>query len=135
MHSAFSAKFFSVLLALSLGLASSGAWAADAPATTTEPRLDNDEMAQLQKARQQVLAANPDLQAEEVRLKNLHDAQTATPATPEQRNAIFAEWKAYQKKMRAAMLKVDPTLGPVFVKLDDARKHGASSPFQPAAAK
>jgi hypothetical protein len=48
---------------------------------------------------------------------------------------MFAEWKAYQKKMRGEMLKIDPTLGPLFAKLDVARKHGAPSPFQPATAK
>ncbi len=77
------------------------------------PILDNDEMMQLVKARQQVLAANPDLQAEEEKLKALHESSTQTPApTAEQRNAMFAEWKAYQKTMRAAMLKIDPTLTP-----------------------
>jgi hypothetical protein len=101
------------------------------------PILDNDEMAQLVKARQQVLAANPDLKAEEEKLKALHDAsQTQVPPpTPDQRNVAFAEWKTYQKTMRTAMLKIDPTLAPIFAKLDSARKHGAPTPFQPAAAK
>ena len=101
------------------------------------PILDNDEMMQLQKAREQVLGANPDLKAEEEKLKALHDSvQNQIPApTADQRNAMFAEWKSYQKTMRAAMLKIDPTLAPLFAKLDSARKHGAPSPFQPATAK
>ena len=101
------------------------------------PILDNDEMMQLQKAREQVLGANPDLKAEEEKLKALHDSvqSQVPPPTADQRNAMFAEWKSYQKTMRAAMLKIDPTLAPLFAKLDSARKHGAPSPFQPATAK
>jgi hypothetical protein len=115
-----------------------------APSSSTEPAdgpqipppiLDNDEMAQLQKVRAQVLAANPDLKTEEEKLKSMHDAQAnMLSVTPEQKNAAFAEWKAYQKKMRAAMLQIDPTLSPLFAKLDAARKNGAPTPFQPAAA-
>jgi hypothetical protein len=37
--------------------------------------------------------------------------------------------------MRGEMLKIDPTLGPIFAKLDSARKHGTPSPFAPATAK
>jgi hypothetical protein len=113
-----------------------------ASATPTEPAnsskvpppiLDNDEMGQLQKVRAQVLAANPDLKAEEEKLKSMHDAQAKMLALmPDQKNAAFAEWKAYQKKMRAAMLKIDPTLSPLFAKLDAARKNGSPTPFQPA---
>jgi hypothetical protein len=118
---------------------------AQAPAATQAPEsaplpppmLDNDEMVQLHKAREQVLAANPDVKAEEKKFKALHDAvqNQVPPPTADQRNAMFAEWKAYQKTMRAAMLKIDPTLGPIFAKLDAARKHGAPSPCQPATAK
>jgi hypothetical protein len=109
------------------------------PAATNGPQipppiLDNDEMTQLQKVREQVLAANPDLKAEEEKLKSMHDAQAnMLSVTSAQKDAAFAEWKAYQKKMRVAMLKIDPTLSPLFAKLDDARKNGAPTPFQPAA--
>ncbi len=92
-------------------------------------------MTRLQKVRAQVLAANPDLKTEEEKLKAMHDAQASMlSVTPEQKNAAFAEWKAYQKKMRAAMLKIDPTLSPLFAKLDTARKNGAATPFQQAPA-
>lgn len=106
--------------------------ATNAPSATQlpMPMLDHDEMVQLNKAREAVFSANPDLKAENEKLKTMHDS-TATP-TSEQRNAAFAEWKAYQKKMRAEMLKVDPTLEPIFAKIDAARKHGAATPFQPA---
>jgi hypothetical protein len=132
-----------ILLALVAGLV--GLCPSQAGSTTNmaagtqlpSPRLDNDEMVQLQKAREQVLNANPDLKVEEEKLKALHESAQSQnpPATPEQRNAAFAEWKAYQKTMRAAMLKIDPTLGPIFAKLDESRKHGAPVPFQPASAK
>jgi hypothetical protein len=94
------------------------------------PLLDHDEMARLNAARQGVFKADPNLQAESEKLKAMHDS-TATPTT-DQRNAAFAEWKAYQKKMRAEMLKIDPGLQAVFVKIDAARKNGAPSPFQPS---
>jgi hypothetical protein len=106
------------------------------PANLPPPILDNDEMMKLKAAREQVLAAHPDLKAEEQKLKAMHDSmQTQTPPpTAEQRNAAFAEWRKYQKTMRAETLKIDPTLSPIFAKLDAARKkNGAASPFQPAA--
>ncbi|HEX4141889.1 MAG TPA: hypothetical protein VHY09_16185 [Candidatus Methylacidiphilales bacterium] len=107
--------------------------ATNAPASTQPPPplLDNDEMTQLNHAREKVFEANPDLKSENEKLKTMHDS-TSNP-TPEQRDAAFAEWKAYQKQMRAAMLKVDPTLKPIFAKIDAARKHGSPAPFQPAA--
>jgi hypothetical protein len=95
------------------------------------PLLDHDEMTQLNTAREKVFSSHPDLKAENEKLKAMHDS-TATP-TADQRNAAFAEWKAYQKKMRAEMLKIDPTLRPIFAKIDAARKKGAPSPFAPAA--
>ena len=109
--------------------------ATNAPGSTQmpPPLLDHDEMTELNRARDKVFETNPDLKAENEKLKAMHDA-SATP-TADQRNAAFAEWKAYQKKMRGEMLKVDPTLGPIFAKIDAARKNGASTPFQPATAK
>ncbi len=88
-------------------------------------------MAQLNSAREKVFALDPAMKAENDKLKAMHDAG-GTP-TADQRNAAFAEWKAYQKKIRAEMLKVDPTLKPIFAKMDAARANGSSpSPFQPA---
>ena len=112
--------------------------ATNAPANPAPPpsALDSDDMTKLVKVREQVLADNPDLKAEEEKLKSMHSAQGQNPPpTAEQKNAAFAEWKAYQKKIRAAMLKVDPTLAPIFARLDESRKHGTPPPFQPANAK
>jgi predicted nucleic acid-binding Zn-ribbon protein len=88
-------------------------------------------MVHLKSVREQVLAAHPDLQAEADKLKIAHDAMQAQnpPPTAEQINAAYAEWKDYQTKVRAEMLKIDPTLKPLFDKIDDARKHGAPAPF------
>ena len=111
---------------------------ASAPMPLPKSMLDNDDMTKLKTVRAQVLAAHPEIKAEEEKLTSLHaSAQTQTPPpTPEQKNAMFAEWKAYQKTMRAEMLKIDPTLGPIFIKLDEARKNGSSpTPFQPAPAR
>ena len=60
----------------------------------------------------------------------MHESAANQGATspPAQRSAAFAEWKAYQKKMRAEMLKIDPTLAPIFAQLDSARKHRAPAP-------
>jgi len=134
-------KIFDRLTVLALFIALSGFASAQtqtnaAPAPKLPPPiLDNDEMAKLTAVRNQVLAAHPELKAEEQKLKALHDSmQTQNPApTAEQRNAAFAEWKTYQKTIRTEALKIDPTLKPIFEKIDAARKkNGAESPFQPA---
>jgi hypothetical protein len=116
--------------------------AADTTNSASDPKppaslLDNDEMTQLKNVREQVLAAHPELKVEEEKLKTLHEtvSQQNPPPTPEVRNAAFAEWKAYQKNMRGEMLKIDPTLKPLFAKLDSARAHGSPAPFSPAPAK
>jgi carboxylesterase type B len=96
-------------------------------ATPPKPKLDNDEMVHLQQVRAEVLTQNPDLKTEEDKLKAMHDSAAAASETPDQRSAAFAEWKAYREKMRAAMLKIDPTLAPVFAKLDKIRKHAAAT--------
>lgn len=115
---------------LTLGGARLGAQVSTSAPGSTQmppPLLDQDEMTQLKHAREKVFETNPALKAENDRLKEMHDSST-TP-TAEQRNAAFAEWKSYQKQMRAAMLKVDPTLGPIFAKIDAARKKAPLRPF------
>jgi hypothetical protein len=132
------AAFVAITFGFAVMSSSSAQTNAPAASHPPAPLLDNDEMVHLKTVREQVLAANPDLQAEEIKLKQAHDAAQSQnpPATPEQRNAMFAEWKSYQTKVRAAMLKIDPTLVPIFAKLDKARKNGtAPTPFQPATAK
>jgi hypothetical protein len=130
----FRALLPALAMALGVALPALADTATNAAAAKPPPSaLDNDEMVELKKAREQVLAANPDLKAEEEKLKALHEAQGQNPPTDAQKNAAYDEWKAYQKKIRAAMLKVDPSLSAIFAKLDEARKHGSPPPFAPAA--
>jgi hypothetical protein len=127
-----STSLFRVILSIGL-LAALPAFAADTTNAAPAPlALDNDDMTKLVAVRTQVLAAHPELKTEEEKLKALHENQNPTA---EQKNAAFVEWKAYQKNMRAEMLKIDPTLAPVFTKLDESRKHGTAAPFTPATAK
>ena len=94
--------------------------ATNAPGSTQRPPplLDHDEMTQLNKAREKVFAANPDLKAESEKLKAMHESNPSP--TADQRDAAFIEWTAFRKKMRAALLQVDPTLKPVLAKIDAA---------------
>jgi len=134
-------KIFDRLTVLALFITLSGFASAQtqtnaAPAPKLPPPiLDNDEMAKLTAVRNQVLAAHPELKAEEKKLKNLHEVlQTQRPVpTADERNAAFEEWKAYQKTIREDALAIDPTLKPIFEKIDASRKKNpAETPFQPA---
>ena len=134
-------KMFPCLMLVSLFIGLTGLMSVQAQTNAAAtpklppPILDNDEMARLTAVRNQVLAAHPDLKAEEEKLKALHDSmQKENPApTPDERNKAFAEWQTYQKSMRGEALKIDPTLKPIFAKLDAARKkNSAAAPFQPA---
>jgi hypothetical protein len=138
----FSTPGRAILLALFVGAVSTtdsaGQMAADTNAASTPKPppslLDNDEMMQLHKVREEVLRENPDLQSEEERLRSAHEAAQGTSMTPEQKSAMQSEWQAYQAKMRAVMLKIDPTLAPIFAKLDKAHLRAASAqaaPFTP----
>ena len=114
------------------------AFATDSATVAPPPSaLDSDDMTKLVAARQEVLAAHPDLKAEEEKLKAMHESSQGKnpPPTAEEKNAAFAEWKAYQKQMRAEMLKIDPTLYPIFAKLDESRRHNGNAPFTPATTK
>ena len=76
------------------------------------------------KAREQVLANNPDLKAEQEGLTKKREALKAQgdSASPEERQALFESYMSHQKKMKVAMLKVDPSLGPVFAQIDQQMK-------------
>jgi len=67
----------------------------------------------LLKARQQVLDSNPDLKAEGDALKKQGQALKGGDATPEDKMDFLQSMQAHQQKMKAAMLKIDPTLGPI----------------------
>jgi len=126
------------LLAFALGTTGITATFAQTPSTTTpstppasgttQPTPDHpsvltaDEKAQLQKARDQVLADNADLKTEGADLAKQHDALKAQggSATDSDKQAFHTAMHDYHDKLRAAMLKVDPTLAPIFAKLDAA---------------
>jgi hypothetical protein len=129
----FGTIFFGIFAPGATHLAAQVTTNAPSAAQLPQPMLDHDEMTRLNAARQSVFKTDPDLEAENEKLKAMHNS-TTTP-TADQRNAAFAEWKDYQKKMRAEMLKVDPGLKPIFAKIDAARKNGAQTPFHPATAK
>ena len=65
------------------------------------------------KARQQALDSDPALKAEADALKKQGQSLKGGDATPEDKMAFMQSLQAHQEKMKTAMLKVDPTLGPV----------------------
>ncbi len=67
----------------------------------------------LMKVRKQVLDSNPDLQAEQDAIKQQGQTLRSGDATPQDKAAFMQKLQAHQEKMKAAMLKVDPTLGPI----------------------
>ena len=126
------------LLALALATASVTATFAQTTATTTAPTcsagghhhhdsiLTAAEKAQLKKAHEEALAANGTLQTEQASLKQQFETIKTEGAT-----ATQAEWQTlhqqkhdFKAKLRAAELTLDPTLAPIFTKLDAAHQHG-----------
>lgn len=126
-------------LALALAGASATAALAQTPATTTPtapadgtPKAHHDhasvlteaEKAQLKRAHDQVLATNPDLKTEEDNLTKQHEAlkTQGDNVTIADKKALHASFREHMQKMHDAMLKFDPTLAPVFAKLEAAHK-------------
>jgi hypothetical protein len=72
------------------------------------------------KARRQVLANNPDLKSEQEALAQRR--QGIKNASPDDQKAFRQDFMAFQKKMKDAMLQVDPSLGPVFDQIEQAMK-------------
>lgn len=86
--------------------------------------LTPDEREYLRKVKKQVLAAHPDLKAEDDTLSQQRDdldSQGAS-ASPDARKAFFATWHDHQQKIRVEALKIDPTLAPIYAKLDAWRQ-------------
>ncbi len=77
------------------------------------------EQAQLKAARDKVFATNPELKTQGEALRAAHKAAKKN-GTPMSADSV-AQAKAFKDQLRAAMLKVDPTLGPIFAKQDAAR--------------
>lgn len=96
--------------------------------------LSPEDRAKLMKARDEVLSTHPELKEEEESLKQKRDEMK--DGSPEDRKALFQEFMAHEKKMRAAMLQVDPSLQPIFDQIDQHMKerfkeHGGGPPPPP----
>ena len=131
------------LLALALGTASATAAFAqttNTPPTATAPAdspgwfhhhhhdsvLTADEKTQLKKAHKAAFAANPSLQTEQASLKQQFEtlkSEGKDGATKDQWKALHEQSRTFHQNLRAAELSIDPTLAPVFAKLDAARKN------------
>ncbi len=81
------------------------------------------ERQQLETAKKAVLEANPDLkkQAEDLRAER-KTLRADGNATPDQKQALMEKWMAFEESLRAPELKQDPTLQPIFDKIDAAMK-------------
>ena len=89
-----------------------------------ESVLTAAEKAQLKKAKEQALASNGSLQAEHTSLKQQFETlkSQGASATPDQWKALHEQKKAFHAKLKAAELLADPTLAPIFQKLEAAHK-------------
>ena len=126
------------LLALALGTASvTATFADDTTTTTTAPTctagghhhhdsvLTDAEKAQLKTAHDAALAANPSLQTEQDNLKQQFETlkgEGKDGATKDQWQALHEQKQAFEVKLHAAELAIDPTLAPIFAKLEAAHK-------------
>ncbi len=86
--------------------------------------LTEAEKAELKKAHEAALAADPSLAKEDADLKAAHEA--GTPPTEEEK----ADMKAFHEKMDAAMVKADPAVAPILAKIK-AHHHGPGGPGGP----
>lgn len=128
----------SALVLASAGLTT--AFAQTPPTTTTTPPpngapqwhhdhqsvLTDAEKAQLKRAHDEVLATNPDLQTEETNLTTQREKlkSEGDSATIGDQKALREAFHAHMQKMHAAMLAFDPTLAPIFAKLQAAHQGG-----------
>jgi len=100
--------------------------------------LTPTEWAQLKKAKEQALASNGTLQSEETSLKQQFQTLKGegSSATQAQWRALHQQKEAFHKDLRAAELLVDPTLAPIFTKLEAAHQrwhhHDQSSTTTPS---
>ena len=73
---------------------------------------------QLTSVRLKAMAANPDLQAEQMELMQKGMALQSGTATDADKAAFGAQAKEFGQKVRAAMVKTDPTIEPVLEKIE-----------------
>jgi hypothetical protein len=93
-----------------------------------ESVLTAAERAQLKQAKEKALASNGTLQTEEANLKQQFQTLKGSNATKAQWQAFHQQKEAYHKDLKAAELLADPTLAPIFQKLEAAHQgHHQSS--------
>jgi hypothetical protein len=87
--------------------------------------LTATEKAQLKKAHEAALAANGTLQTEQTNLKQQFETLkgAGSSATQAQWQALHQQKEAFHKDLKAAELLIDPTLAPIFAKLEAAHHH------------
>jgi hypothetical protein len=79
--------------------------------------LTNDQLAEYANAHAKALTDDPALKAEGDALKK-EFADVLAHGTPAQKQAILEKVDAHRQKLRQAMLKEDPNLGPIFAQID-----------------
>ncbi len=79
--------------------------------------LTPDEKTKLMTLHGQVLDQNPDLKKEELDLMQRGMAMQAGGSTDADRQAFMTEARAHADKIRAAMLKTDPSVQTIFAKI------------------
>jgi ABC-type proline/glycine betaine transport system substrate-binding protein len=86
--------------------------------------LSASEKAQLKAARHQALASNGTLKTQKESLKQQFEAlkTQGDSATKEQWHALHQQARDYHQQLKAAELLIDPSLAPIFAKLEAAHK-------------
>jgi Spy/CpxP family protein refolding chaperone len=87
--------------------------------------LTDAEKAELKKAHDAAIAADPSLATQEEANRQAMEAahESDTPPTDDQK----AQWHAFRDKMDAAMVKADPAVAPILAKIK-AHHHGPGGP-------
>jgi len=84
--------------------------------------LTDAEKAELKKAHDAAITADPSLTTDEDAMKAAH--QAGTPPTDDQK----AQWKAFHEKMDAAMVAADPAVAPILAKIKAHHHHDGPPP-------
>ncbi len=85
--------------------------------------LTSDEKAQLKKAQEAAFTANPSFATQKASLKQQFQtlkSEGAGVATKEQWQALHQQAEAFHQQLKTAELGIDPSLGPIFTKLEAA---------------
>lgn len=84
--------------------------------------LTQEQQDAFQAARQKALDAHPELQKEFDDFKSEQHARMQSRMTREIKETLDARFKAFEQKLEAAMIQIDPTMTSLFVKRDEMVK-------------